>query len=215
MKVLVVYDNEVLKGGLKPGWGFSCLIDNDILFDTGGDGVTLLHNIEKLGINLSNLKAVAISHAHWDHTGGLFELLKENQRLSIYAPPKFCRTLKNSIPERTKLVESREPTRIREGVSTTGTLDTFIEEQGLVCSSKRGALVVLGCSHPGVDNFIDAASKYGKVYGIIGGFHGFRKLEALKDLELISPCHCTQYKREIAHKFPKQYVRCGAGLVVE
>jgi len=215
MKISVVYDNEVLKRGLTAGWGFSCLIDDDILFDTGDDGVALLSNMEKLGIDLSNLKAVVISHAHWDHTGGLFELLKENQRLSIYAPPKFCRTLKNNIPKKTKLVESREPTRIREGVSTTGTLDTFIEEQGLVCSSKRGALVVLGCSHPGLDNLIDAASKLGKVYGIIGGFHGFSRLEALKDLELISPCHCTQYKKEIAHTFPKQYVRCGAGLVVE
>lgn len=215
MKITVVYDNEVLKKGLKVGWGFSCLIDEDILFDTGDDGVSLLDNMEKLNIAPGDLKSIVISHAHWDHTGGLFKLLKVNQKLSIYAPPKLCRTLKSRIPEKAKLVDSREPTRIREGVSTTGALDAFIEEQGLVCSSKKGALVVLGCSHPGVDTLIDAASKLGKVYGIIGGFHGFSKFEILKDLELVSPCHCTQYKKKIARAFPKKYVRCGAGLVIE
>ena len=55
MKITVVYDNEVLKRGFTAGWGFSCLINNDILFDTGGDGVALLHNMKKLDINLSNI----------------------------------------------------------------------------------------------------------------------------------------------------------------
>ena len=100
MKVSVVYDNEVLRGGLKPGWGFSCLIDNDILFDTGGDGVALLHNMEKLGINLSNIKSVVLSHAHGDHTGGLLELLEENQDLSVYALPSFYMALKNQSPRK-------------------------------------------------------------------------------------------------------------------
>ncbi|HDI13138.1 MAG TPA: MBL fold metallo-hydrolase [Hadesarchaea archaeon] len=215
MKITVVYDNEVLKEGLKSGWGFSCLIDDDVLFDTGDDGAALLYNMEKLDINPRDLKSVVISHAHWDHTGGLSELLKENQELAIYAPPGFCETLKNRIPEKTKLISCQEPTLIRKGVSTTGTLNTFIEEQGLVCLTKKGALVVLGCSHPGVDRLVDAASKLGKVYGVIGGFHGFSKLEALKGLEVISPCHCTQSKREIQQAFPKQCIKCGAGLVLE
>ena len=43
MKISIVYDNKVLRKGLKAGWGFSCLIDKDILFDTDGDGVVLLN----------------------------------------------------------------------------------------------------------------------------------------------------------------------------
>ncbi len=43
MRIAIVYDNEVLKKGLKAGWGFSCLIDDDILFDTGGDVFKPIH----------------------------------------------------------------------------------------------------------------------------------------------------------------------------
>ncbi len=55
MKITIIYDNEVNKPGLKAGWGFSFLIEIEntppILFDTGADGTTLLHNMKELGIN--------------------------------------------------------------------------------------------------------------------------------------------------------------------
>ena len=107
MKITIVYDNEVLRKGLKAGWGFSCLIDNDVLFDTGGDGVALLYNMEKLCINPSDIKAVVLSHGHGDHTGGLSDLLEENQNLSVYALASFSKWVKNEIPKKTKLVEVR------------------------------------------------------------------------------------------------------------
>ncbi len=214
MKITVTYDNEVLRRGLIAGWGFSCLVDDDILFDTGGDGVALLHNMKKLGINLSNIKSVVLSHGHGDHTGGLLDLLEENQDLSVYAPPS-SKWLKNQIPAKTKLVEVREPMKIREGVFTTGELGTNIQEQSLICLDKRGVFVITGCSHSGVHNIINAASKFGKIYGIVGGFHGFSDFDILDGVKLISPCHCTSYKRKLARALPKQYVRCGAGLVIE
>ncbi len=53
MKITIIYDNEVNKPGLKAGWGFSFLIEIEntppILFDTGADGTTLLHNMKELG----------------------------------------------------------------------------------------------------------------------------------------------------------------------
>lgn len=215
MKITVVYDNEVLREGLTAGWGFSCLIDKDILFDTGGDGVALLDNMRKLGIDPSDIERVVLSHAHGDHTGGLFELLEENQDLSIYAPEQLSRALNSRIPAKTKLVEIREPTQITKDVFTTGGLGTFIKEQSLVYLDRRGAFVITGCSHPGLGTILNAASKFGKVYGVIGGFHGFNDFHILKSVKLISPCHCTQYKRGIASAFPKQYVKCGVGLVIE
>jgi 7,8-dihydropterin-6-yl-methyl-4-(beta-D-ribofuranosyl)aminobenzene 5'-phosphate synthase len=215
MKITVVYDNDVLKEGLKSGWGFSCLIDKDILFDTGDNGAAVLYNMEKLGIDPNEIKSVVLSHGHWDHVDGLPELLKVNPSISIYSPPQFYRTLMGHVPEETKLIESRGPTRIRQDVTTTGVLGTSIEEQALACLDKKGVIVITGCSHPGLGELIDAASKFGEIYGVLGGFHGFSDLDALKDIKLISPCHCTQYKKEIIQTFPKQCVECGAGLVIE
>lgn len=215
MKITVVYDNEVSKRGLTAGWGFSCLINNDILFDTGGDGVALLHNMNKLDINLSNIESVVLSHGHGDHTGGLSDLLEENQDISVYVLPSFYTALKNQIPAKTKLVEVRKPMWIREGVFTTGGLGTYIKEQSLICLDKRGVFMITGCSHSGVRDIMNVASKFGNIYGVIGGFHGFSDFTLLKGVKLISPCHCTSCKRELAHAFPKQYVRCGVGLVIE
>ena len=63
----------------------------------------------------------------------------------------------------------------------------------------RGKCAVCGC----------------KVYGIIGGLHGFHDFDRLSPLSLICPCHCTQYKSEIKHLFPERCMDCGAGVVIE
>ena len=42
-----------------------------ILLDTGYTKVGVLHNMEKLGINLEDIETVVISHGHMDHTSGL------------------------------------------------------------------------------------------------------------------------------------------------
>ncbi len=215
MKITVIYDNEVLSKELTAGWGFSCLINNGILFDTGGDGVALLHNMKKLGINLSSIESVVLSHGHEDHTGGLSDLLEENQDISVYALPSFYDTLKDQIPAKTKLVEVRKPMWIREGVFTTGGLGTYIKEQSLIYLDKKGIFLIAGCAHSGLHNIVNAALKFGEIYGIVGGLHGFSDFSLIKGVKLISPCHCTSYKRELARAFPKKYLRCGVGLVIE
>ena len=61
-------------------WGYSALIEADgrkILFDTGGRPVTVLKNAEEMGIDLSDVEDVFLSHNHWDHTGGLLTLRNE------------------------------------------------------------------------------------------------------------------------------------------
>ena len=72
----------------------------------------------------------------------------------------------------------------------------------------------MGCSHPGVVNILKAASKFGKVYALIGGLHGFNEFDLLKELELICPCHCTQYKSEIKELYPNKCIDGGAGKVI-
>ncbi|MEN2280897.1 MBL fold metallo-hydrolase [Algoriphagus sp. SE2] len=61
-------------------WGYSALIEVDgkkILFDTGSRPETVLQNAQELGIDLSDVEDVFLSHNHWDHIGGLLTLRKE------------------------------------------------------------------------------------------------------------------------------------------
>lgn len=212
VKITIVYDNEVKKQGLKAGWGFSSLIETKnappILFDTGADSATLLHNMRELGIDPKGIGIIVISHAHGDHTGGLWGILEVNKDAEIYV----LASLRGTIPGR-KVTRVTGPLQISEEVFSTGELKGI--EQSLALKADKGILIVVGCSHPGVGEIIDAASRWGKVYGIIGGFHGFREFDRLVGLSLICPCHCTQYKSEIKRLFPDKCLECGAGLVIE
>lgn len=212
MKITVVYDNEVRQPGLKSDWGFSCLIEApdipQILFDTGASGSILLHNMRELGLDPSAIRIVVLSHPHWDHVGGLSDFLQVNKEAEIYPPA----SLRGTIPGR-KVSIVREPVQICPNVFTTSELKGI--EQSLAVDTDRGILAVVGCSHPGVVDILDAASKFGKVYGIIGGFHRFHDFKRLEGLSLICPCHCTSYKSEIKRRFPQQCIECGAGVVLE
>lgn len=212
MKVTIIYDNEVKKQGLKADWGFSCLIEAPnmppILFDTGASSSILLHNMKELGISPSTIGIIVLSHAHGDHAGGLQDILELNKDAELYLPASFGR----AVPGR-KMVQVRSATQICENAFTTGELKGI--EQSLALKTDKGIVVVAGCSHPGVGNTIDAAAKFGMVYGIVGGFHGFSDFKKLNSLSLICPCHCTQYKPEIKRLFPEKCLDCGAGLVLE
>jgi 7,8-dihydropterin-6-yl-methyl-4-(beta-D-ribofuranosyl)aminobenzene 5'-phosphate synthase len=58
-------------------WGFAALVEADgrrMLFDTGARPDTVRANLEDLGIDLSGITDLIISHNHGDHTGGLLTL---------------------------------------------------------------------------------------------------------------------------------------------
>lgn len=58
-------------------WGYAALVEVDgrkILFDTGMRPETVLQNAAELGIDLSDVEDVILSHNHGDHTGGLVAL---------------------------------------------------------------------------------------------------------------------------------------------
>lgn len=212
MKITILYDNCLSKPGLKTGWGFSSLIEvggtPPLLFDTGADGAALLYNMNELGIDPEQIGIIVISHAHGDHTSGLPSVLELNKDAEIYVPASFWGT----IPRRKVTVVSK-PLQISEGVFSTGELQGI--EQSLAVKTAQGVVVVVGCSHPGVEAILKASTQYGKVYGIVGGLHGFHDFSRLEGLSLICPCHCTQHKSELRRLFPRQYVGCGTGLELE
>jgi len=81
VKIKILYDNTVFQSGLKPDWGFSCLVETPnrtILFDTGSNGSILLENMKKLDIDPLSIDEVFISHPHFDHVGGLSVFLNYN-----------------------------------------------------------------------------------------------------------------------------------------
>jgi 7,8-dihydropterin-6-yl-methyl-4-(beta-D-ribofuranosyl)aminobenzene 5'-phosphate synthase len=61
-------------------WGYAALIEADghtLLFDTGERPDTVLKNAAELGIDLSTVDTVILTHNHFDHTGGLVTLRRE------------------------------------------------------------------------------------------------------------------------------------------
>ncbi|MEA1868363.1 MAG: MBL fold metallo-hydrolase [Thermodesulfobacteriota bacterium] len=210
MKITLIYDNEVWKEGFRADWGFSCLIEvysKKILFDTGANGTILLDNMKKLNIEPTMVDDIFISHAHWDHIGGLSDFLKINP-VKVYIP--------SSCPKpygAKEVIKIKEPLKIDENIFSTGELMGV--EQSLVVKTENGLIVIVGCSHPGVKNILKAASQFGEIYALIGGLHGFSDFDLLKDLEFICPTHCTQFKSEIKSLYPEKYVRGGVGKVIE
>ena len=94
MKITIIYDNTAWDSRLIGDWGFSCLVEahgKKILFDTGAKGDILLNNMKTLDINPLQIDSVFISHNHWDHTGGLADILQMVQ-VPVYVPGSFSIT---------------------------------------------------------------------------------------------------------------------------
>ncbi len=71
--------------------GFAALLqkgDRSLLFDTGG-GHTLLHNAQRMNIDLRSVEQVVLSHGHYDHAGGLWPLLQSTGPKRVLAHPEI------------------------------------------------------------------------------------------------------------------------------
>ncbi len=88
-RVTVLYDAFGAPSALERDWGFAALVEyggKRILFDTGNDAAILERNVKALGVDLTKLDAVFVSHRHGDHTTGLGHLLEVNPSVRIFAP---------------------------------------------------------------------------------------------------------------------------------
>jgi 7,8-dihydropterin-6-yl-methyl-4-(beta-D-ribofuranosyl)aminobenzene 5'-phosphate synthase len=210
----VIYDNSAIQG-FTGSWGFAALVETNreiLLFDTGWDGTLLLKHMQKLQINPVHIKKLILSHQHWDHIGGLPEVLQANPKIKVYAPASFSENLKREIGVRASLIEIKEPVEISQSIRSTGELGDKIKEQALILDTGNGCYVLTGCAHPGLASILDSALVCGKVKGILGGLHDSEEFERLKGLDIIAVGHCTAHKEKIREIFPSEFIEIKVGL---
>lgn len=215
LELRIICDNEAERG-LLASWGFSCLIDGDVLFDTGNEYAILRRNMDLMGINPADVRTVVISHDHWDHAGGL-GVLEEMGEITVFIPQNASSRLLREISrhDNAQIVKVESGHMIKEGIRVLGDLGGGIDEIAAVVEGERGSVVITGCAHPGLDRILERASKESRVRGVVGGFHGFNRLEALKDMDLIIPCHCTRYKERLLQMYPDNCLQCRAGITIQ
>ncbi|WP_321333183.1 MBL fold metallo-hydrolase [uncultured Bacteroides sp.] len=103
-KITTLAENCVYGKGLQGEHGLSLLIETEghkILFDTGASDL-FLRNARLLGIDLSEVDYVVLSHGHRDHTGGLHSFLAMNSKAKVICKreifrPKFKDERENGL----------------------------------------------------------------------------------------------------------------------
>jgi 7,8-dihydropterin-6-yl-methyl-4-(beta-D-ribofuranosyl)aminobenzene 5'-phosphate synthase len=267
-RVTILYDAFSDSKAVTRDWGFSALVEHDgkrILFDAGNNAATFEHNVKALGVDLSKLDFVVISHRHSDHTTGLKYLLSINPNVPIYAPlesfgifggaapPTLIRPVV-SLPERMRYYDGKYPDKIPTGYpwsggnfvlvdkqteispgifivftisKTPGTLE--LRELSLVLRGPDGLSVIVGCSHPGIEEILQAATAIDpRMHFLCGGLHLVstpeteidRLVDNLKNkwkLEKIAPGHCTGEPAflRLQKAFGDDYLYAGAGTRLE
>lgn len=229
VKLTFLLDSRGGDGKLLSAWGLSILINicgKYILFDVGPNWSLITNNANVLKSPINEVDYIVISHWHNDHAGGLGGALRYYDKLGrdvkIYVPEE------RAVPPDTNVVICKEPVKLLNDVLTTGALGYFIKEQALIIKlSSKKPLIIVGCSHPGIDVILSHVVKLTgskSVYGIIGGYHiGESEAHALLELlktyrvKVIAPAHCTSDKaiEVLKQRFKGKFIDVHTGSVVE
>ncbi len=90
LRITTLSENTAGRDGFLGEWGLSFLVESDearILFDTG-QSTSTLHNAKLMGVDLSQVDKIVLSHGHFDHTGGLKDVLSEmGKKIEVIAHP--------------------------------------------------------------------------------------------------------------------------------
>lgn len=185
---LTVLVEEKTQEGFLGDAGVSYLFRTDqgsLLYDVGFGPTrpAMAHNAAKLGFTLDQVDALAISHLHCDHMGGI-----PAQRSKQVTVPeemglpggKTCFLPDEAKAEgfTTELV--KEPRLLTAGIASTGPLarSLFIlgwtEEQALLARVRdKGVVVFTGCGHPTIEIILKMVRRLSNepLYAIGGGLH--------------------------------------------
>ena len=236
MNIKILFDREGIGGKFSIGWGISCLVNEVILFDTGEESSYLFNNMSTMGIEKSQLKAVVISHDHWDHTGGLWALLENSHGLKVYACPSFSQTFKDRVKSlHGKLINVISLKEVIDNIYCSGEIGSryngeYIGEQAIVIKTNKGISIITGCAHPGIINILINIRKFfpsEKIYMVIGGFHLEERdkrdihliIEKFKELEVVKvgPSHCsgTEAEKLFQEAYKENFIDIKVGEIIE
>jgi 7,8-dihydropterin-6-yl-methyl-4-(beta-D-ribofuranosyl)aminobenzene 5'-phosphate synthase len=230
--VKVIYDNYLKNKELKEDWGFSIMVeglDRELIFDTGTSPDIFASNFRKMGLDASKVDLLVISHEHGDHTGGIPAFAEMKTGIPIIIPYSFSTSFKKRMTGLgLEPVLVREPAQICEHLYTSGVFDYQIAEQSLVLDTKKGLVVMTGCSHPGIiDMLKEIKSTFNKnVYMVFGGFHLMQKsdkemdtiISEMKDIGVVKcgATHCTGDRQiqMIREAYGDGYFELGVGNTI-
>lgn len=254
---------------LTKDFGFSCITKyqgKTILFDAGSNSNIFKKNTIKLGIDLTKIDIVVVSHGHFDHLNGLDYLLQVNPKVKIYFPYDIFwgapvpydatgqePTVKDSLPTYMQYFDGgntkfsinqsgrfwnaniefvKTSKEVLPGLNIVATSSqymgyfscypgkSFVEGQfdqkqdackntnlpelSLSLKTAKGQLLIVGCSHTGVENIVRQTQTVtgDKIELVYGGFHmiPFDRTQTIQlvnmlknDLKVhrVAPAHCT------------------------
>jgi 7,8-dihydropterin-6-yl-methyl-4-(beta-D-ribofuranosyl)aminobenzene 5'-phosphate synthase len=176
--------------GLAGEPGVSYLVragGTQVLFDSGLSGgrvsSALVANAAALGVDLSALDAVVISHLHPDHVGGVGAALRRTFALS--KEPVEPRGVPAHVPApmehpRAEVIPTTGPRVVAPGMAVLPPLPRmlfwpgYVTEQALVVNVRGFGLVLIsGCGHPPIERMLGVAEQVldVPVRAVVGGLH--------------------------------------------
>ena len=232
IKIKIIYDDL---DGVEPGYlksfGFAALIEVEgkkILFDAGTKEEILIHNLSIGKILPSEIDAVILSHNHYDHTNGLSSIIKDNNEVPIYVHKYWnnpVRHIGDPVPP-TNIKVVQEGRKLDELGIKAYITNCFqsqdyggIYEQACYIEAQDAFILLCGCSHPGLNVFLNDRVNLGipddKLLHIIGGFHGFKfnneRVNQLNPyIRSILIFHCTKNIKTFHSQFQE---KCSIGIV--
>lgn len=197
--------------------GFSAYIEvenNKILFDAGPSEKFMI-NAEKLGVDLTQIDTVVLSHGHYDHGDGLAYF---NKKVKLIAHPNCTlkrwwkddyshysgiKLTKEELENKYDVFFTRKaypinsstyylgeitrtyPVNLTKWVLENGQNDDVLDDSGMVINTENGIIVIAGCSHSGICNIVEHAKKVTNNDNVLAVIGGFHLREINNDTDMV------------------------------
>ena len=86
MRIINLVENELGETDCEAVHGLSFYVETDnhkLPFDASPSDL-VIRNAQKLGVDLTAIDTVILSHGHYDHSGGILPFMEMNPRAKIY-----------------------------------------------------------------------------------------------------------------------------------